>query len=273
MCELKEKPTCRWVKAFAFTLIELLVVIAIIAVLAAMLLPALSKVKETSKRTKCSSNIKQVGQNMVLYANDFKGHMPRADKIRNVQGTANEAYWMDRIAQDYRVPKYGIYNLTMRVEDSVYYCPSHDKLQFTSQTLRTSYGTNEYATGYAPIGYKPPSVKGGTWLYREWVPYGTEKFPSRQNLLAEDCGASEYSPTNLWVSDTYDANKTSALHFRHEKKMNLLFMDLHGEVRAPKGVPSIEAYGTAASFAAARNTYFMRGELEPANKKTTIPGL
>lgn len=53
-----------------FTLIELLVVIAIIAVLAAIMLPGLSQSKEAARRTKCKSNLRQLGMGLLMYCQD-----------------------------------------------------------------------------------------------------------------------------------------------------------------------------------------------------------
>ena len=70
-----------------FTLIELLVVIAIIAMLAAMLLPALSKVKEQGRTSSCINNMRQMSIRMMDYTNTFNDYVVPA--IWYVTDTSN----------------------------------------------------------------------------------------------------------------------------------------------------------------------------------------
>jgi prepilin-type N-terminal cleavage/methylation domain-containing protein/prepilin-type processing-associated H-X9-DG protein len=65
----------------AFTLIELLVVIAIIAILAAMLLPALSRAKESGKSISCLNNLRQLSLSAQMYVSDSQGAYPPRSEI------------------------------------------------------------------------------------------------------------------------------------------------------------------------------------------------
>ena len=62
----------------AFTLIELLVVIAIIAILAALLFPVFATARGKARQTVCTSNLRQVGMAVSLYAEDSDGLYPFA---------------------------------------------------------------------------------------------------------------------------------------------------------------------------------------------------
>ncbi|MCF6176839.1 MAG: DUF1559 domain-containing protein [Victivallaceae bacterium] len=98
-----------------FTLIEL--VIAIIAILARMLLPALNAAREKARRISCTSNLKQIGTTMFMYAGDYTDTFPR--------GTTEEAGASTLYPMDEKVKGLNLlieYNYLSDV--AIYNCPS-----------------------------------------------------------------------------------------------------------------------------------------------------
>ena len=74
-----------------FTLVELLVVIGIIALLISILLPSLNRARETANRVKCASNLKQVGQAILLYSNENRNAYPRT-RIQTATGVVSPTW-------------------------------------------------------------------------------------------------------------------------------------------------------------------------------------
>lgn len=80
-----------------FTLIELLVVIAIIAILAAILFPVFAKAREKARQATCTSNLKQLGNAVLMYSQDWDGYGPTwFDDVDN--SNYMKTYWMGQLA-------------------------------------------------------------------------------------------------------------------------------------------------------------------------------
>jgi len=78
--------------ASGFTLVELLVVIGIIAILGALLFPTLSRARNSALTTACASNLKQLGNAIQLYSQDWDGIYPLAVDFADASPRGREGW-------------------------------------------------------------------------------------------------------------------------------------------------------------------------------------
>lgn len=203
-----------------FTLIELLVVITIIAILAALLLPVLSRARESARRIACLNLEKQQGAAFVLYTGDNDATFP---DHRRVVGGRTVSNWHDHIVS-YLSNDYDVFR-----------CPSRqfwESRKTPGLRIPVQVTPPDKATHFMPYGYN------GYWLgfslYRgSRHPTGRNftktidvQHPSQLIVVAD----SQISLNDTWAQSLwYPTRKTisEGMAAPHLGTGNVLFADGH----------------------------------------------
>ncbi len=212
----------------AFTLVELLVVIAVIAVLTALILPALARGKQSAFRAACLNNLRQLSLATRLYWDDNDG---RAFRFRGDSIDGGDIFWfgwLERGAEGTRRfdPRQGALWPYLQGR-GVEICPSFN---YASANIKLKATGASYAYGYNLHLSMPRS--------RPALNVNTLPRPSETTLFADAAQVNDFqppaTPEHPMLEEFYYVNNyESTVHFRHQTRANVVFVDGHANAEEP----------------------------------------
>jgi len=208
-----------------FTLIELLVVVAIIAVLVAILLPSLTQARNAAKNTLCLSQVKQITQAMLMYADANTGKFintpnPNDDHVLLGLGQVTGSRWDGDTRGTWS--DWGmLFEMKFLTDGRVAYCPRDTVVSYEANwhgdqlwlPTVTSYFSRNWGIEGTYYGIAILDVSGRSEGYTPIRSAEQNAQLARRSLIADVCN---YYYPELWG--------------RHDSRMNVGFTD--GSVQA-----------------------------------------
>jgi prepilin-type N-terminal cleavage/methylation domain-containing protein len=206
-----------------FTLIELLVVIGIIALLASLLLPALSKARQSAQLAGCQSNLHQWGIGLNLFVADY-GAYPLIFGADLDPSPEKQIWWYSMPAR----------YLTGRSFDKISWCPAFQRRNPRLQLF--DYGYN------AALGGKDPSSLSPVPIFEHQVVAPGDLYAFGDATIGNFINGRgftfSFSPNfgPLWVHDPGQRQQlrlevAGYKNYRpaHSKRLNVVLGDAHVE--------------------------------------------
>lgn len=216
----------------AFTLVELLVVIGIIAVLISILLPALSSARRSANRLTCLSNLRQFQLASEMYANENGGWYIPVLTFFAASGTPPSVWWSENTTTRTYLSLFPNVQVYYGQADIKRICPNASYALNSpnpdgSYSIRASYGMN-YTDYIDPVAFPSLYLYSGT-SPKNWCAYKAAKVRRASERLAWADAVAPWiraSTSNAYVGEV---STNTAVAYRHEGGINIVYFDGHGE--------------------------------------------